>query len=174
MLQLKCTTCSNGFKVSLWRKNAKFCSQKCYGISIKGKVPKSAFKKGHRISPETEFKKGNKHRYYGKSSPALGKHWTLSETTKDKMSKVQKGIPHPNIADELHPLWKGDNVGYRGLHYWVQRNLGKPDTCEDCGKNGLSGRKIHWANISKKYKRDKKDWKRLCVKCHKNFDSPKR
>lgn len=66
--------------------------------------------------------------------------------------------------------WKGDKVGYRTLHHWVVKWRGKPKTCEHCGKSNLAGRKIQWANKSKKYLRDLSDWIRLCVKCHKAFD----
>ena len=69
-----------------------------------------------------------------------------------------------------HKLWKGNKVGYYALHTWLQRELGKPDTCEFCGKSGLKGKFIHWANKSKKYKRNLKDWLRLCAKCHYYYD----
>lgn len=66
-----------------------------------------------------------------------------------------------------HFLWKGEKVKYGSLHAWVQRTLGNPRICQDCGcRNG----NYHWANISGKYKRDPKDWKRLCVPCHNKFD----
>ena len=42
--------------------------------------------------------------------------------------------------------------------------------CEKCGKDGLLGKKIHWANISGEYKRDLFDYMRLCVPCHKRYD----
>ena len=71
---------------------------------------------------------------------------------------------------EKHPRYKGNEVGYRGLHYWVVYKLGKPDTCEDCGKSQLTAHQIHWANISGDYKRIVADWRRLCAKCHKAFD----
>lgn len=66
--------------------------------------------------------------------------------------------------------WKGDKVGYWALHKWVYRILGKPITCEHCGKTGLTGRKIHWANKSGQYLREKNDWLRLCVSCHRKYD----
>jgi len=34
----------------------------------------------------------------------------------------------------------------------------------------LTGKKIHWANKSGEYLRDKDDWIRLCCKCHKKYD----
>ncbi len=64
--------------------------------------------------------------------------------------------------------WKGDKVGYRGLHGWVSRRLGKPNKCEHCGD--ISKRKYEWANKSHKYLRDINDWIRLCVPCHKKYD----
>lgn len=66
------------------------------------------------------------------------------------------------------------NTGYSGLHKWARCNIGKhPIKCEICGEIGkINGTKwsIHYANISKKYKREKEDWKCLCTKCHRNYD----
>lgn len=62
--------------------------------------------------------------------------------------------------------WKGDDIGYKGLHDWVFKNFGRPEQCEMCSKDGLKGRQIHWANVSGKYRRDRSDWKRLCARCH--------
>lgn len=64
-----------------------------------------------------------------------------------------------------------DRLSYRGLHLWVVTALGQPTKCESCGLGGLTGRKIHWANISREYKRIVTDWARLCAKCHKAFDT---
>lgn len=69
--------------------------------------------------------------------------------------------------------WKGENVSYRNLHRWVERELGKPDTCGSCLKSRLTQRQIHWANKSGNYKRDLTDWVRLCAKCHKAYDRNK-
>ena len=79
----------------------------------------------------------------------------------------------PQLSDENHHEWKGDNVGYSALHSWVKRKLGKPETCEHCNKTKLKSRQIHWANKSHRYLRDKNDWIRLCVKCHKKYDKKK-
>jgi len=69
------------------------------------------------------------------------------------------------------PFWVGDKVKYRGLHNWVERTLGKPDSCEHCPRKGLSGHQIHWANKSGRYLRDVSDWIRLCAKCHSKYDN---
>ena len=70
------------------------------------------------------------------------------------------------MTGKKNPRWKGDDVGYSGLHAWVLRILGKPIRCENCP----SKKNLQWANISKKYKRDINDWKQLCVVCHRRFD----
>lgn len=53
---------------------------------------------------------------------------------------------------------------YRMLHYWVEKQLGRPQHCVICGTT--EKRRYHWANISGEYKKDKNDWRRLCVPCH--------
>lgn len=80
------------------------------------------------------------------------------------------GKKRPHMLGDKHPGWKGDNVGYYGLHVWVIKELGQPNTCEFCKTSGLCGNQIHWANKSHKYKRDVNDWLRLCVSCHRKYD----
>ena len=81
-----------------------------------------------------------------------------------------KGKRMDELRGENHYKWKGVNVRYRGLHSWIQRTLGKPNECKMCGLKDKNGRRFHWANISRKYKRELDDWIRLCVKCHKKYD----
>ena len=85
--------------------------------------------------------------------------------TKQKMSLAKIG----KYTGEKSTSWKGEKVSYGVLHAWVCRWLGKPDTCEHCGKVGLKNHKIHWANKSHQYKRNLEDWLRLCVRCHKKY-----
>ena len=70
-----------------------------------------------------------------------------------------------------HHNWKGEKSGYLAHHTWIARQLLKPNVCWECGTTKEKNRNYHWANISRKYLRDKKDWKRLCAKCHAKFDS---
>jgi len=65
--------------------------------------------------------------------------------------------------------WTGTISEYKSLHYWVSKYLGKPCVCEKCG-DVEQGKKIHWANKSGEYKKEKGDWVRLCAKCHYQFD----
>jgi len=111
--------------------------------------------------------------------------WEHTEEWKKKMKEIaknkgfglwmkgktscNKGKKRPQFAGEKNQNWKGDDVGYVGLHNWVNRYLGKPTTCEHCGKN-FTGHRIGWANKSGEYKRDLNDWLRLCGKCHRQYD----
>lgn len=100
----------------------------------------------------------------GKPSPwAIGNQWRKGKSNLN---------PHKMIAQE-NPKWKGDSVGYFGLHNWVRYHKGKPQFCERCGSANEGIRKYHWANISHKYLRDLNDWIRLCVSCHKKYDAGK-
>lgn len=74
------------------------------------------------------------------------------------------------LSGDKHYAWKGDDVGLVSLHKWVYRKLGSPMICEFCGKQCMNNHQIHWANKSGEYKRDLKDWLRLCVSCHKKYD----
>lgn len=65
-----------------------------------------------------------------------------------------------------NPNWKGDNVGYNGLHSFVKNRKGKPNRCDDC-KNKLP---LDLANISGNYLRELDDWEWLCRKCHMHKD----
>ena len=85
------------------------------------------------------------------------------------MAGFWTGKKRENISGEKSFYWKGDDVGYHGIHKWIAKKLGKPNFCENC-KTTIK-KHYHWANISGKYIRDVSDWKRLCVKCHRSFDS---
>lgn len=58
---------------------------------------------------------------------------------------------------------------YRIIHYWIQRNKGKPKFCDKC--HTTTSKRYEWANISGEYKIDLRDWARLCSKCHKQHDN---
>ena len=81
-----------------------------------------------------------------------------------KGNKVQWG--------DKHWKWKGDKVGYDGIHDWVRLRKGTPRKCEKCGTEKA---KIYdWANIDHKYRRVLEDYIRLCKSCHITFDLGKR
>lgn len=67
-----------------------------------------------------------------------------------------------DIRGENNPNWKGDRVGYVGLHSWIKDHFPKPDTCQQCHL----ATPYDLANISQEYKRDVSDWEWLCRRCH--------
>lgn len=79
------------------------------------------------------------------------------------------GKKRPEMTEERHFAWKGDNVGRTALHDWVKSRLGRPNKCEHCGTT--KAKKYEWANKSHKYKRDLSDWIRLCTRCHHIYDN---
>src|SRR3990167_1260644 len=106
----------------------------------------------------------------------MANHWTgrkHSEESRLKMSISakkrgynQQTIDAKQVANsgEKHYLWKGSKVSYRNLHRWVERQLGKASICMINILHKSS--RYHWANISKKYKRDLKDWIQMCPSCN--------
>src|SRR3990167_9733602 len=115
----------------------------------------------------------------------------ISESLK-KFFKTKKGIENRKKLSERQKLnkfikgeksnwWKGDKVGYGGLHCYIKKMFGKPIKCDYCGiknknviykkNNKLEKRsKIQWANKSGKYLRNRNDWLQLCPKCHAKYD----
>ena len=69
---------------------------------------------------------------------------------------------------EKHHNWKGNNIGYWGVHSWINRKYGQPKLCDICNKSNK--KRYEWANKSGKYLRIRNDWIRLCVKCHRKND----
>ncbi len=69
-----------------------------------------------------------------------------------------------------NPNWKGQLVGYKRLHAWINMWKGKAEKCTKCG----STKNVDWANISGKYKRELSDYKELCRSCHILYDNKKR
>jgi len=98
---------------------------------------------GRRNSPNTEFKKG-----------IVPKGSIIFKKGENMESDNQQ--------------WKGDKVGYSGLHRWIYKRLGKPSLCDHCGTD--SAKKFEWANKSGLYTRELTDWLRLCTKCHHKYD----
>ena len=79
-----------------------------------------------------------------------------------------KRLPTVIKRGEESPNWKHSNISYSLVHRRIEYKLGKPRKCEDCGTT--EAKFYDWANISKKYKLEITDWKRLCRKCHIAYD----
>jgi len=118
--------------------------------------------KGHKgIVFSEERKKNMSNSLKGRKPSFLGKHHT--KETKEKISYFYKGKIREN-----NNCWKGDNVGKRGVHKWIESENGKAKNyiCKICQKKQA----YDWANIDHKYKRDLKDYRALCKSCHKKWD----
>jgi hypothetical protein len=86
---------------------------------------------------------------------------TYSPETRRKIAISRMGSKNPE--------WKGSNVGYRGIHEWVDERLGhlKPrfGICAICGKR----KKLDSHNLSGKFTRNPSNWLNVCRKCHDNI-----
>lgn len=143
-MMFNCKTCSKVFKGFPSRKNS-YCSRMCLWNS--------------RIATKIrDFSCG-----------VCG--IVFSDSTKHKRKYCSLKCRYSR--EENNPNYKGDSVGYFGLHLRIIRRLGQPDTCEKCKKGGLSGKQIHWANKSGEYKHNTSDWMRLCKDCHQLYDFEK-
>lgn len=81
-----------------------------------------------------------------------------------------KGKEFPQIMGTNHFNWKGEEVGYRGIHHWIKKIMGSPKKCEHCLKEKTTPKSIQWANKSHQYKRELTDWISLCARCHAKYD----
>ncbi len=159
MIVKKCLLCGKEFKCrgKLREKTGKYCSYECMGKAYKNNTP---WNKEERIikkcyTCKKEFLVSPYYIKQGRKFCSLRCFYIFKKT-------INKNENNYN--------WKGDKVGYVGLHAWIRRILGKPTKCEQCGKEGLKNQQINWANKSGEYKRDLSDWLRLCVKCHRGYD----
>lgn len=101
-----------------------------------------------------------------RGSPWLEKFKLKKGSQLGKKTQFKKG----ELSGINNPLWKEEKAGYHAKHIWVNNNFGKPRFCEHCKTS--ANIKYEWANISKKYLRDRNDWLRLCVPCHHKYDFP--
>jgi len=167
-------------KMSLSTKG-KYCGEKA-----------SFFGKTHSKEAKRKISEARKGKYCGANHPNFGKKLSketrrkiseshkdknLSEEHKRKISKSlignqrAKGNKHPEefkrkmsklFSGSLSPFWKGDNVGVRGIHAWVEHHKPKPKLCGHCKKV----RKLELSNTGHTYKRNLKDWEWICRRCH--------
>lgn len=101
------------------------------------------------------------------------KCYGISKLNKSPWNKGLKNIQGANDGSfiKIKTNFKGTISQYKALHYKIGKLLGKPSICQSCGKTGLKGRLIHWANISGYYSASTEDWIRLCRPCHFKFDN---
>ena len=71
------------------------------------------------------------------------------------------------MANNSRGTFKRTNE-YTYTHYWLYETFGKADHCENDETHKT--KRFEWANLSHKYLRERKDWKMLCVSCHRKMD----
>jgi len=138
-------------------------------------VEESLFKKGERVSPETEFKKGQTPWNKGKKM-SLKSRKKMREAKLKNPTKYWFNKKRPCIAKEKHYCWKGGitpinekirkSIEYRR---WREEVFTRDDyTCQTCDKRGG---KIHAHHLREfgKFKKLRfilKNGITLCVACH--------
>lgn len=73
--------------------------------------------------------------------------------------------------DENVTVRKGDKKGYQAVHHWISYNYGKADRCDLC--KSRNKKRYEWSNKDHKYRRRRKDYQKVCVKCHRDYDRKK-
>lgn len=106
--------------------------------------------------------------------------------THTSWKKGKKDPHHSKVMKELYrtgkikpirmmgkdnPAWKGNKVGYHGIHYWIKGEKGKAKYlyCSNYDDGTCKGR-LEWSNISKRYLRKVNDWRVLCASHHRRYD----
>lgn len=118
---------------------------------------------GNRMKLSDAERKRRSEAMMGDKNPSHRRVWTYEERQirAERFRKIVSGK-----QGEKSPSWKGDDVGYAGVHAWLWRHFEKPEFCDNCH----SDRFIDWSNISGEYKRDRSDWQALCRGCHMEYD----
>ena len=90
--------------------------------------------------------------------------------TKEHIAKVignlkpgyGKGMKFPDRAGPNNHLWRGDSVGYYGIHSWLRKEFGKANNCENPGCLKIS-KIFQWAKLKdKSYSRKRENFWMLC------------
>lgn len=103
-----CLICRSDFSVFPYRKEARFCSNRCRGKSLKGK----------RISPNTEFKKGHVSEYGFKGNPRS--YGAVHEWLKRHYGKAKK-CENCNNKNNYRLEWSNKSGFYkRDIKDWQQ------------------------------------------------------
>lgn len=157
--QIQCQYCRNEFYLPLWqaKKGGKYCSHACHSKDIRTPRISTICREcgNHFMARKWEVKRGH--------DCVCSKECSLVSARRASAKKIKE------TPENLQSRWKGDAVGYFGVHDWMTKHYGQPIGCEECGTTDHS-KTYGWANISREYKRDRKDFKRMCMSCHRKYD----
>lgn len=125
----------------------------------------------YRRSSNIAYAKWSRRQYCSRTCSDKGRdasHLVMHQVKTGEHISTETEFTSARVEAEKNVNWKGDNASYAAKHMWIRYHFGTPSECEHCGTT--ENRMYHWANISREYKRDRSDWLRLCVPCHKKFD----
>jgi hypothetical protein len=99
---------------------------------------------------------------------AVVNSWLNPEIRARRIAGIKNAIKNNRwmVGNKNH--FKGDDIGYGGLHDWITKYFGQPRFCEHCGSK--TKKKYEWASIRHQYKRERTCWLRLCTSCHRKYD----
>lgn len=100
----------------------------------------------------------------GQQTAIATKNHTRSRTAKGQPRRYIRGH---NIRGGRASWWKGDEVGYRALHTYLNIHYPKSGGCEECGEQASTD----YALIrGRNYTRNREDYRELCRPCHVDYD----
>ena len=140
-------------------------------LGIKGKIDYYHFPLGEKW--EFTYCKRCKKSLYVKKC-LLNRKKFCSKNCKTSFYKGKHISPKTEFKPgKKHVFYRGDNAvkflkGYNYLHRKIRAKFGRPNYCEFC--KSINSKKYSWANITRIYNEDPKNWKRLCQSCHLKFD----
>ena len=125
-----------------------------------------AWNKGKKMSPLSASHKEKIRQAHLKSGliPPNWKGKKRSPESVEKSASKRRGQKRPN--QENSKSWKGEDASYAAKHIWARFWLKDPKRCECCGTT----KNLQWSNKDHKHQRIITDWKRLCAKCHRQYD----
>lgn len=107
-----------------------------------------------------EWKQRARLRSMGKKNPFFGKHHVEEAIEKNRLAHIGKS--YPNNRGENHRWWRGDDVGYSGIHKRIRKLLYRPELCQNCN-SAPSFEVICYTGI---YNMDLDNWRWWCRGCH--------
>ena len=147
LINKQCKICSKQFKpINIYKGYGFYCSNKCFGISQRGRIP---WNKGIKIDQDERVRKFVEAGHKSIKPPSWNKGLRYGKSNWLR-------INNPNL--------------YRNIHKRITRKFGKTKQCEVCKRVDL--KIYHWANKSSQYLEKREDWIRLCPTCHMRLDKP--
>ncbi len=191
---LVCSICKKEFKCPLFQRERKFCSNKCYWKTLKGR--KNYWLIGYKWSKERNLKISNKLKgkkfseEHRRKLSNIAKNRKFSKQTREKLSKALKKR-WKNEKEKFirfgkdNGNWKGGitpkNICARSSKKFIEwrKNIFTRDnfTCQKCGDNKGGNLQAHHIKLFSEAIQERfltKNGITLCKKCHQKIHKGKR